>query len=399
MLNPVKARPAATQSLAHWLAQIISQRGMRVKFQVRGNDLHILCDGLPCPDQEIVLSQLVPALERTDLSQLLPDPPLYQAIVYGRALGQSRPSWTSTLQLHSPSPASQTFGRESSTREAPRATIVPSGELMLSNRSAAQRGEPDDIARYLSENLSALGVAVRVKVKAIPFPNRSLQAAPLKRLGIVCEANYSPDPTLISEPIAQKLRDLELQDYRDAIVLIQVRGEAEPDWMLRVDLTPQSEMLREWARWGDAGAIDRLLKPILADRGIQLETTTLTESTLHLCCRAGRQAPDQAKTVEAIAPLLQRLGPQGLHRAAIYGLMAEQEKPAWLEWLKLPAQEHPALADSAWTLTQKGDWEAIAFLLNRLLNPNLDQQLATGGIHAQFVPKQDLLHVMLDAPV
>lgn len=404
MLNPVEARPAATQSLlARWLAQVVSQRGMRVKYQVRGNALHILCDGLPCPDQETVLSQLVPALEQTDLSSLLADPPLYQAIVYGRALGQSRPSWTSTLQLHSQPQASalQTFGSDepSSPRPAPRATVVPSGELMLSNRSAARRGDPDGIARYLSESLSALGVGVRVKVKSIPYPNRSLQAAPLKRLGIVCEANYSPDPTLISEPIAQKLRDLELQDYRDAIALIQVWGEAEPDWMLRVDLTPQSEMLREWARWGDAGAIDRLLKPILADRGIQLETTTLTESTLHLCCRAGTQAPDHAETVEAIAPLLQRLGPQGLHRAAIYGLIANQEKPAWLEWLKLPAQEHPALADSAWLLAQKGDWEAIAFLLNRLLNPDLDQQLATGGIHVQLVPRQDLLHVMLDAPV
>ncbi|MBD2088681.1 DUF1574 domain-containing protein [Microcoleus sp. FACHB-1515] len=402
MLNPVEARPAANKSLlAHWLAQVISQRGMRVKFQVRGNDLHILCDGLPCPDQEAVLSHLVPALEQTDLSKLLPDPPLYQAIVYGRALGQSRPSWTSTLQLHSPqsASASQTFDREPSAPPSLRATVVSSGELMLSNRSLARSGEPDGIARYLSENLSALGVAVRVKVKSIPYPNRSPQAAPLKRLGVICEANYSPDPTLISEPIAQKLRELELQDYRDAIVLIQVRGEAEPDWMLRVDLTPQSEMLREWARWGDAGAIDRLLKPMLADRGIALETTTLTDSTLHLCCRTGTQAPEQAKTVEAIAPLLQRLGPQGLHRAAIYGLIADQEKPAWMEVLKLPAQEHLALADSAWTLAQKGDWEAIAFLLNRLLNPDIDQQLATGGIHVQLVPKQDLLHVMLDAPV
>ncbi|NJL22158.1 MAG: hypothetical protein HC895_17230 [Leptolyngbyaceae cyanobacterium SM1_3_5] len=364
MLNPVETRPAANKSqLAHWLAQVLSQRGMRVKFQVRGNALHILCDGLPCPDQETVLSHLVPALEQIDLNQLMPDPSLYQAIVYGRALGQSRPNWTSTLQLHSPPPAPTppTFDREPSTRPTPRATVVPSGELMLSNRSAAQRGAPDGIARYLSESLSALGVAVRVKVKSIPYPNRSPQSAPLKRLGIVCEANYSPDPTLISEPIAQKLRGLDLQDYRDAIVLIQVRGEAEPDWMLRVDLTPQSEMLREWARWGDAGAIDRLLKPTLADRGIQLDTTTLTDSTLHLCCRAGTKAPDREKTIEAIAPLLQRLGPQGLHRAAVYGLVADQEKSAWMEVLKLPAQEHPALADSAWTLAQKGDWERSRF--------------------------------------
>lgn len=419
MLNPVEARPARGKTvLARWLAQVLGQRGMRVKFQVRGNDLHILCDGLPCPEQAIVLSRLVPALEQTALSNLLADPPLYQAIVYGRALGQSRPSWTSVLQLKAAEPKAvelKAVKSEVVSQPSPRSlqhkqpeiaepsmakpTLVASSDLVLSNRSLARRGDPDGIARYLSESLSALGVAVRVKVKSIPYPNRSPQAALLKRLWITCEANYTPDPALISEPIAQKLRELELEDYRDAIALIQVWGEAKPDWMLRVDLTPRQEMLREWGRWGDAAAIARLLQPMLADQAIHLDTITLKEATLHLCCRAeGSQAPPQQVTVQAIAGLLQRLGPQGIHTAAIYGHLSGQDAAAWVEWLRLPAHEHPALADSAFTLAQGGDWEAIAFLLNRLLNPDLDQQLATGGIHSQLLPKQNLLHVMLDAP-
>ncbi|HEY9646291.1 MAG TPA: hypothetical protein V6C88_07980, partial [Chroococcidiopsis sp.] len=97
--------------------------------------------------------------------------------------------------------------------------------------------------------------------------------------------------------------------------------------------------------------------------------------------------------------LLDTLGPQGIQAAAIYGLISGQEAPDWVDWLELPAAKHSALAELPIALAKQQDWEAIAFLLQRLLNPDLDRYLATGGIRLQLLPKHDLLHVMTDAPV
>ena len=85
-----------------------------------------------------------------------------------------------------------------------------------------------------------------------------------KILWVSCEATYSPDPSLLAEPITQKLRDLQLKDFHEALISLIVRGETSPDWMLRVDLTPPDLMLQEWASWGDVTAIERLLKQKLA---------------------------------------------------------------------------------------------------------------------------------------
>ena len=54
---------------------------------------------------------------------------------------------------------------------------------------------------------------------------------------------------------------------------------------------------------------------------------------------------------------------------------------------------------SAMELANQGDMEAIAFLLQRLLNPDLDKRLKTGGIRVILARKADLLHIMCDAPV
>jgi len=50
-------------------------------------------------------------------------------------------------------------------------------------------------------------------------------------------------------------------------------------------------------------------------------------------------------------------------------------------------------------LARAGDNGAIIFLLERLLNPDLDWRLKTGGIRVLLVRKEDLLHIMCDAPV
>lgn len=282
----------------------------------------------------------------------------------------------------------------------------------------AQGGEPEAIAQYLTHDLSRQNIAMRVSARALPYPGTSgidaitqhAQAGNRQpqRLWILCEATYSPTPAALSAPLAKQLRSLNLQGFRDAVVVVQVRGEARPDWMLRVDLTPPQTMLREWARWGDVQAITRLLNQALQAQDCAVVNASLQESTLHLAVslmeEAAATAPEQDATCAEIAEMLQSLVPQGIHAATVYGQLPDAETPTWVDWLDLPAAMDSARSGSALEQAQQGDWEAIAFLLNRLLNPDQDEQLATGGIRLQLLPKRDrtqqtILHIMADAPI
>lgn len=465
-----KHSPADRASaLGRWIHETIESRGLSVKYRLRGNNLHVLCEANPCADRTDTLLWLLSALQETDLNSLLPDdePPIYQLRLYGCTTGQSHPVWTALIYLnqierhliqmkqmgaksaqgaHSESgstPVLQSAVLQSMTAvdrlpASPMPSVEPSVvrpetadpltadrvELALSNRSMAKRGQELAIASYLSETLSAFGVAIRVSVKTIPYTlpaagRLTSTATPstilTRRLWVACEAPYSPDPALIGEPVTQNLRDLDIEGYRDAVILFQVTGEAHPDWVLRVDLTPPTDMLKEWARWGDVEAVQRLLNQTLVHLGLRLTTASLKEATLHLGCHvlkpspapgpeavpsdppAEERAPDQARAKMVILSILETLAPQGIHAATVYGQVEQQDAPCWVEWLELPAALHPALSESALTLAQKGDWGAIAFLLQRLLNPDLNRYLSTGGIRLQILPKQDLLHVMCEA--
>lgn len=483
-------RPKGNSPLAQWFHATVGLKQARVQFRLRGNNLHILCEDQPCPDQTAILTRLLLALQRVDLNTLIPvnQPQIYQVFVYGRRPEQSRPDWSTPIDLNqldhqldllnqtrvgqlafstplavvsTPSHQPQTTnpawldpatprastGRFSTRSKAalphpephPEPHSEPHSEphpeishnssaLQLSNLSLARQGNPEAIARYLSESLSLLGVSVQVTVKTVPYPQSGhvnpTDGRSLYRLGITCEATYNPEPALIAEPVAQKLRDLQLENFRDAIVLVQVVGEATPDWVLRVDLTPPNEMLREWARWGDVGSLTRLLNETLGTLGAEVATASLRDATLHLVCRpvcrplsaisASSAAPTAAlpsrqRLRSVVSLLLESLAPQGIHAARVYGQQADQDSPEWVERLTLPASHHAALVEPPLALAKQGDWGAIAFLLNRLLNPDLSKQLETGGIRLQLLPKADLdstdmppkqvLHVMSDAPL
>ncbi|MBD2067837.1 DUF1574 domain-containing protein [Leptolyngbya sp. FACHB-671] len=479
MAHPVDAsRSKGRSPLAQWFHQTI-EIPVRTQFRLRGNSLYILCEGLPQTERIDTLIRLVKSLKHTDLNKLVPvdQPQIYQISLDGRVAGQNRPEWTFTIHLNQldqhleallaekyppapesppeeqhpsqpvplepapvvpefstlPSKLAEPVRKSSAAKSSPNSGSGISGRtstvlkppvsaakrsaIAISNRSLAKQGQPDAIARYLSETLSAQGVAVKVHVKASPYSSRAatsipaavtaIPAHPAQRLWITCEAAYSPSPSLIAEPIAKLLRDLQLEGYRDALTSIQVQGEAKPDWVLRVDLTPPEEMLREWARWGDVEAITRLVNRALVESNIHVATASLKEATLHLSfsyseksqVAVGETAPNQEAINATVGPLLATLAPQGIHAATVYGQVPGQEAPAWVNWLNLPAAEHPALAESTLDLAKQGDRPAIAFLLSRLLNPDLDQQLATGGIRLQVLLKQDLLHIMSDAPV
>jgi hypothetical protein len=286
-------RPQKRVSLSQWVHAAIALPQVRVQTRIRGNNLHILVESPTCPEARVVLPRLIRALAKIRLERLLPadQSPIYQVLVYGRKNGVVRPAWTEAILLNQLDRylAQLQPTTSENVAQASNHTVGATSALVLSNQSLARQGKVDAIARYLSEMLSGLGISVKVSAKAILLEgewkdetHKSTIAgqSTAKRLSITCESAYSPDPTLIAEPITQRLRSLQLQGFQDAIVVTQVQGEAKPDWLLRVDLTPQEEMLREWGRWGDVQAISHLLNLALADQRIQV-STVLKDLTLH----------------------------------------------------------------------------------------------------------------------
>lgn len=413
---------AERRSLGQWVHRVIGLPHLRLQIRLRGNHLYILCEAAACPTPNTILPKMVRALVGINWAEWFSSdqPPIYQVVFYGRKLGTSRPAWSEVVLLNQLDPyldrwslpggqggaTGEAHGEARSQRDIPSAEPSPPSALVMSNYSLARQGNREAIARYLGETLSTLGVAVRVSVKTKPVPDPT-NSQTIQRLWIICESAYSPDPAFLAEPIARRLRELKLEGFRDGVVLSQVSGEPQPDWMLRVDLTPPDDMLRDWARWGDLPALTRLLNQQLAEESVQV-SIFLKDMTLHLTCTALRpdmEAPDKEKTVSAIGSLLQSLAPQGIQAATVYGFRSfrgegayPMEAPLWVDWLELPARDHPALAVSPLTLAQQGDRPAIHFMLTRLLNPDLEAYLTTGGIRLQIMQKGELLHIMGDAP-
>ncbi len=387
------------QSLAQWVSQATGINSIGVKVRLRGNDLHILCESSECPSRWNTLSDLLKALQQTDLDALTKSeqPSIYQVFVYGKKKTEKRPEWCHKVYLN------QLEKHLEEVKQALLTADAPPGALILSNESLARQGDPNAIARYLSETLSTLGVAVQVKVKRQKI--KAKVPTNKGRLWVFCQSNYTPDPSLIAEPVAAKLRNLKLLNYQDAVISTQVVGETQPDWLLLIDLTPPEVMLKEWARWGDVQAIVRLLNIGFNNSKVEIQAS-LQDSTLHIFCMPGTESPEDAAIpaqklcVDKIVPSLEALAPQGILSAAIYGQKTvTSSQPEWIDWQSLPAKQHPALATSPMELAKDGDMEAIIFLLQRLLNPKLDKRLQTGGIRVILARKEDLLHIMCDAPV
>lgn len=420
-----------------WFKEVAGEPGATFSVKLRGNILHVLCETEAALAQAPVLLALVRGLlEETGKGLILQHyPQVYQLYFYNRVLGEQKPVWTAPIYLNRLKRHLAQLVLESQDEGDIRATQQllehytdgdpnalnayaedgAGGAIVLSNLSLARKGDPDAIAWYLSETLSALDVGVWVSIKAIPgtahLQSQAITAndgadgneEEIPRLWVLCEAAYSPDPALVAQPTARRLRQLQLTQYRDAVLLLQVRGEARPDWSLRIDLTPADEMLREWGRWGDAEAIARLVNNALEPLQLRVEAE-VKGTTLHLICQPlnGELSsfPEWAAVEEFIAPLLETLAPQGLHQALVY---AQPESrlltPTWVGCLDLPGQEHEALGVSPEALAVEGDLPAVAFLLTRVLNPNLDEHLEIGGQRVRLLVRDRLLHVMVDAPI
>ncbi|MEM8638760.1 MAG: DUF1574 domain-containing protein [Cyanobacteria bacterium P01_G01_bin.54] len=424
--QPVKPNPP---SLSQWLYQAIDLPGVRLRLRLRGNNLHVLLESSRPPTAEAVRQRVEQALQKqTESFQVFfrnTDDPVYKVILYGRHLGQQRPDWIESIVLADLNLSLSTV--------SPTAELNPAlSTALLSNEHLARTGSPEAIARYLSESLSHLGVSVKVLVQklpetespdATPLDVEPLEATPppathLKRLWVICSCHYSPDASLIAEPIAQQLRDLELKGFKEAIIRSQVQGETSPDWMLQVDLTHPTELLWEWAKWGDEAAIARLLNQKLAIH--HLDTRVISEAqTLHIFCRplpdhpAAPLIPPTQATLHTVGQCLRELLPQGITAAALYGIRTQtfpqtppsatelaqlQTQPAWVNWLPLT---HP-VGETVLTrreLARRQHVPALTFLLQRCLNPDIEGFLATGGIRVKLCFRGSLLHVMTEAVV
>ncbi|MEO1179840.1 MAG: hypothetical protein AAFX51_03100 [Cyanobacteria bacterium J06636_28] len=284
--QPLTLDPTA---LLPWLEDVVNNASCKLQLKLRGNILHVYAQSVAGLDRDYVLLRLVRSLLDPDRNaSLIKDfPQIYQLYFYSGRSEEQKPDWSTPIYLNRlERHLEQLVETSADLDEVKRSTAhLTSGigylddatsAIVLSNASLARKGDPDAIARYLSQTLSALDVGVDVVVNAIPGkakraqgvitaaatvtvdPSREL----INRLWILCRAAYSPDPAMIAEPTAQRLRDLKLTQFQDAVISVQVLGEDSPDWRLRVDLTPDEEILKEWSRWGDTASIARLLNQV-----------------------------------------------------------------------------------------------------------------------------------------
>ena len=283
--------------------------------------------------------------------------------------------------------------------------------------------EGDELESVTSDSDSVLAVTSETSPADETSPAETPDTADgldkdlVSRLWIFCAASYSPDPLLIAEPIAERLRRLHLIQFQDAVITIQVTGEASSDWRLRVDLTPPEDMLQEWGRWGDVPALSQLVNQLSKSYGLKF-IAEVKKDTLHLISypinpvdsvtgapllQAGddlcRAKIDVDGLVGGVSQMLEAIAPQGLQRAMLYGPSKDDISPEWLRGVDLPAMTRPALMPSAESLAASGDLPALAYCLTRKLNPDIRDQLATGGIRVQLLTKDNLLHIMADGPL
>ncbi|NJL46180.1 MAG: hypothetical protein HC929_00010 [Leptolyngbyaceae cyanobacterium SM2_5_2] len=170
-----------------WLKESLGCPEAELHTKLRGNILHLLCETREPLNQGTVLLRLVRALlNDRDHGRLQHSyPQVYQIYLYSRLPGQANPEWTAPLYLNRLERHLAQLVLESQdeadlkaaqslladyTHDHPDLLSSEGGSsaMVLSNLSLARKGDPDAIAWYLSETLSALDVGVWVSIKAIP---------------------------------------------------------------------------------------------------------------------------------------------------------------------------------------------------------------------------------------
>jgi hypothetical protein len=283
------------------------------------------------------------------------------------------------------------------------------------------------IASALAQVLTPLGVRFKCSVQPYQpdsqrkYPGTTSKVSSFKpleyRLRVLCYSRKSLDYQLLAEPLARKLRSLNIQGFHDAIVQFDRSGSQVGELRLRLNLTPSGIMFENWARWGDVQSIAKLINLALADEAMQV-SIALKNLTLHIFCtldkpktlktslRLSATFPSRKTALDIITPILLKLSPQGIQGATIYGVktvpeMSEvvEESPIWTYWLDLPGMNNPRFSPTSLILAEHGNKHAIKFVLERFLNPDLEQYCATGGISLSLLRRNRVLNIMSEAPI
>ena len=392
---------ASESSLQYWADRAIADGNIRAIVRQREQTIHVWCEGLPCPNAAQMTSAFSQAIyQNHDLPIAVSL--VSRVVLYGRSgdpiasidqepeLGSS-PEWTVRLEIQP-------------------------HQIRPAHASSAPLQTQDDLVQIIEQTLEGIGQSVNnlnISIRDLTHDDGAHRSdATDKRLWILCEADYTPDPARLVRPIAMQLRELNLKGFRDAVLVGQVSGETEPEWVLRIDLTPPEQIVRRWAQWGDVAAIAHRLDQRLTPIHLQV-SAMLRDATLHIVCSPQGEAtshasefPSRDQVLARIEPVLADLSPRGILGATVYGLDRPYEAafpvpsaPQWVTWLDLPAKQYPSLEVSAIEMARAGNVDAIAFLLDRLLNPDLREKLATGGLHVEIRRQEDLLHIAVEAPI
>jgi hypothetical protein len=304
-------------------------------------------------------------------------------------------------------------------------TIARETTLIQSVSSNLASAQQRLIFQALTQVLTPIGVRFKFSIEhqpqlpADPHPSeqtilQSAEIQPLKyRLWVRCHSQKSLDCEILAELLAKVLRSIDLQGFQTAIVEFSrfSGGTATSserrvaDWRLKIDLAPPTVRLRNWARWGDVQSISKLLNLALAPKEIQV-SAVLKDLTLQLFCTLTNphtaKSPSKKIVVDTIAPLLISLTPQGIQGATIHGVQSGRQvdtSSAWIHWLDLPGLGNPKFSPTPIILAARGDQDALNFILERLINPDLEQCFAIGGIHLSLLRRQHLIHVMSESPI
>jgi hypothetical protein len=406
----------ASMTLNDWVTRVLNWPDLRVQVQSAGTHLHILCEGMVCPDPAVLEARFRRGLAQVPLDRLSLETWPRLILLYGRRLGQTKPVWTRYVVLE---PAMAATASAAPPIELPDATAAATDPERFDALPLPQSPTPPPpaaasvqsawsglarrAARHVGETLKQNGIQARVTVKITPAPNDLVlgdDRSAGHRLWAICQVPGTVDWSAQGPALARSLRALDLEGFRDGYVLGQALAESEPSWILRVNLTTPRQMLFDWARWGDVQAFSQLLDRTLGNRLARPVSAVLEESTLHVFARL--QAPALGMTAESrsvVSTLARAIAPQGIHSLVLYGCPDREEAaPQWVEWMDLPASTRSELAESALTLARAGDQAAQVFLLERAINRDLDQWMASGGLRAQLCRRGDLLHVMIDGP-
>jgi Protein of unknown function (DUF1574) len=304
-------------------------------------------------------------------------------------------------------------------------TITRETTLIQSVSSNLASTQQRLIFQALTQVLTPIGVRFKFSVEYQPQSSvatvaseqtvmQSAESQPLKcRLWIRCHSQKSLDCQILAEPLAKALRGIDLQGFQTAIVefsrfSVETATNSDrrvADWRLKIDLTPPTVRLRNWARWGDVQSIIKLLNLALAPKEIQV-SAVLKDLTLQLFCTLTNprtaKSPSKKVVVDTIAPFLIALTPQGIQGATIHGVQSGRQidvSPAWIHWLDLPGLGNPKFSPTPIILAARGDQAALNFILERLINPDLEQCFEIGGIQLSLLRRQHLIHVMSESPI